>query len=73
MLQDGWYRTGDHGVMDAEGFLTLQGRKKDMLVMPDGTKVHPDDIEQVLVRDERVRDATVVGLERGGDRGGRCG
>ena len=67
VLQDGWYRTGDHGVMDADGFLTLQGRKKDMLVMPDGTKVHPDDIEQVLVRDERVRDATVVGLERGED------
>jgi long-chain acyl-CoA synthetase len=68
VLEDGWYHTGDHGILDAEGFLTLQGRKKDMLVMPDGTKVHPDDLEQVLIRDPRVRDATVVGLERtGGD------
>lgn len=66
VLEDGWYHTGDHGILDAEGFLTLQGRKKDMLVMPDGTKVHPDDVEQVLIRDPRVRDATVVGLERGG-------
>jgi long-chain acyl-CoA synthetase len=64
VLEDGWYHTGDHGILDEDGFLTLQGRKKDMLVMPDGTKVHPDDIEQVLTRDPRVRDATVVGLER---------
>jgi long-chain acyl-CoA synthetase len=66
VIEDGWYHTGDHGILDAEGLLTLQGRKKDMLVMPDGTKVHPDDVEQVLIRDPRVRDATVVGLERSG-------
>jgi long-chain acyl-CoA synthetase len=64
VLEDGWYHTGDHGILDADGFLTLQGRKKDMLVMPDGTKVHPDDIEQVLTRDPQVRDATVVGVEK---------
>jgi long-chain acyl-CoA synthetase len=68
VMEDGWYRTGDHGTLDTEGFLTLQGRKKDMLVMPDGTKVHPADVEQVLISDPRVRDAAVVGLERpGGD------
>jgi long-chain acyl-CoA synthetase len=66
VMEDGWYHTGDHGMLDAEGFLTLQGRKKDMLVMSDGTKVHPDDIEKVLITDAGVRDATVVGLERGG-------
>ena len=66
VLEDGWYHTGDHGRLDAEGFLTLQGRKKDMLVMADGTKVHPDDVEQVLIRDARVRDASVIGLEREG-------
>ena len=68
VLEEGWYHTGDHGILDEDGFLTLQGRKKDMLVMPDGTKVHPDDVEQVLIRDARVRDAAVVGLEKpGGD------
>jgi long-chain acyl-CoA synthetase len=66
VLQDGWYHTGDHGTIDADGFLTLQGREKDMLVMPDGTKVHPADVEQALMRDARVRDATVVGVERPG-------
>jgi long-chain acyl-CoA synthetase len=68
VIEDGWYHTGDHGTLDADGFLTLQGRKKDMLVMSDGTKVHPDDIEKVLITDAGVRDATIVGLEReGGD------
>jgi long-chain acyl-CoA synthetase len=66
VMEDGWYRTGDHGTLDEQGFLTLQGRKKDMLVMPDGTKVHPADVEQALIRDARVRDAAVVGLERPG-------
>jgi long-chain acyl-CoA synthetase len=60
---DDFYHTGDIGEVDAEGFLTLRGRKKDMLAMPDGTKVYPEDIEAVLDRDERVRDAAVVGWQ----------
>ena len=64
---DGWYHTGDIGEISADGFLTLRGRKKDMLAMPDGTKVYPEDIEAVLVKDERVRDATVVGFPVGPD------
>ena len=66
VMSDGWYHTGDHGVLDGEGMLTLQGRKKDMLVLSDGTKVFPADVERVLTSDERVRDAVVVGLERPG-------
>jgi long-chain acyl-CoA synthetase len=58
---EGFYHTGDIGELDADGFLHLRGRKKDMLAMPDGTKVYPEDIEAVLARDPRLRDATVVG------------
>jgi long-chain acyl-CoA synthetase len=64
---DGWYHTGDLGELSADGFLTLRGRKKDMLVLADGTNVYPEDIEAVLARDPRVRDATVVGLGSAGD------
>jgi long-chain acyl-CoA synthetase len=60
---EGFYHTGDIGSLDGEGFLTLRGRKKDMLAMPDGTKVYPEDIEAVLSRDPRLRDATVVGWQ----------
>ena len=64
---DGWYHTGDIGEISPDGFLTLRGRKKDMLAMPDGTKVYPEDIEAILVKDERMRDATVVGFPIGPD------
>lgn len=60
---EGYYHTGDIGELSADGFLTLRGRKKDMLAMPDGTKVYPEDIEAVLARDPRLRDAAVVGLQ----------
>jgi long-chain acyl-CoA synthetase len=60
---DGFYHTGDIGEMSPDGFLTLRGRKKDMLAMPDGTKVYPEDIEAVLTRDPRLRDATVLGWQ----------
>ena len=63
---EGWYHTGDIGELDAEGFLTLRGRKKDMIALPDGQKVYPDDVEAVLSRDSRLRDATVVGLDGDG-------
>lgn len=63
---EGWYHSGDIGELDADGFLTLRGRKKDMIALPDGQKVYPDDVEAVLVRDERIRDACVVGLEGDG-------
>ena len=51
---DGWYHTGDLGDFTTDGFLTLRGRKKDMLAMPDGKKVYPEDIEAVLRRRRRV-------------------
>ena len=60
---EGFYHSGDVGRLDADGFLTLRGRKKDMLAMPDGTKVYPEDIEAILARDSRLRDATVVGWQ----------
>jgi long-chain acyl-CoA synthetase len=60
---DGFYHTGDMGELTADGFLTLRGRKKDMLAMPDGTKVYPEDVEAVLLRDERLKDAAVVGWQ----------
>jgi len=63
VLRDGWYHTGDLGTLDGDRFLTLHGRKKDMLALADGTKVYPEDVENALSRDVRVHDAAVVGLE----------
>ncbi len=60
-----WYRTGDLGYFDGEGFLHIQGRMKDMIVLPSGQNVFPEDIQSVLVKHPRVKDASVVGLAKG--------
>jgi long-chain acyl-CoA synthetase len=61
---DGWYRTGDLGRFDGEGRLILSGRIKDMIVLPNGFNVYPEDIENAL-RIAEVRDAVVVETEPG--------
>jgi long-chain acyl-CoA synthetase len=74
--KDGWYHTGDLGKIDEDGFLWLHGRKKDMIVLADGTKVYPEDIENTLAADPRIEAvatplrpevATIVGLQRPGE------
>jgi acyl-CoA synthetase (AMP-forming)/AMP-acid ligase II len=59
-LRGGWLRTGDVGVMDPLGFVTLKDRSKD-LIISGGSNVYPREIEEVLLRDPAVREAAVVG------------
>ena len=59
-FRDGWFHTGDVGALDAEGRLTVHGRKKEMIVTPDGLNVFPDDVERVVLEGAGVRDAAVV-------------
>jgi long-chain acyl-CoA synthetase len=61
---DGWYRTGDLGRLDEAGRLILSGRIKDMIVLPNGFNVYPEDIENAL-RIAELRDAVVVETEPG--------
>ena len=61
---DGWYKTGDIGHLDSAGRLILSGRKKDMIVLPNGFNVYPEDIENAL-RIARIRDSVVLETEPG--------
>jgi long-chain acyl-CoA synthetase len=61
---DGWYRTGDIGRHDEKGHLILMGRKKDIIVLPNGLNVYPEDVENAL-RTAGVHDAVVVETQPG--------
>jgi malonyl-CoA/methylmalonyl-CoA synthetase len=58
---DGWFRTGDLGVRSADGYLTLRGRRGDVIISA-GFNIYPREIEELLLEDPGVREATVVGF-----------
>jgi len=63
-FEDGWFHTGDIGEMDAEGHLQIRGRKKEMIVTPEGLKVFPEDVERVVNQIAGVRESAVIGKDR---------
>ena len=62
VLKDGYFYTGDLGYIDAKGNLFITGRKKDMIVLKNGKKIFPDEIETVVNRMEIVKESMVFGL-----------
>jgi long-chain acyl-CoA synthetase len=59
-LRGGWLHTGDVGVFDADGFLTLKDRSKD-LIISGGSNIYPREVEEVLLRDPRIAEVSVIG------------
>ena len=68
MLPDGWLRTGDIGRMDSRGFVFIEDRKKDMIVVS-GFKVFPNEVEEVVAHMPGVSEVAAVGIpdERSGE------
>jgi len=65
-FEDGWYKTGDVGVIEPSGFLRLAGRAKFRIVLEDGQKVYPEDVEAKLNDHPDVKDSCVLGLNIAG-------
>ncbi|MCZ0999561.1 AMP-binding protein [Streptomyces mirabilis] len=61
VVVDGWLHTGDVGHVDAEGYLILVGRSKDMIIRG-GENIYPKEIEDVLASDPSVLEAAVIGV-----------
>ena len=67
VIVDGWFHTGDLGYMDKDGYIFLTGRKKDMIVLKNGKKAFPEEIEILLNKIPGVLDSFVFGEPIGGD------
>ncbi len=59
--EDGWYRTGDVGYMDADGYIYITGRLKSVIVLENGKNVFPEEIEEYLEKIEEIAECVVVG------------
>jgi long-chain acyl-CoA synthetase len=59
-LKGGWLHTGDVGVFDCEGYLTLKDRSKDVIISG-GSNIYPREVEEVLLEHTHVREVSVIG------------
>lgn len=66
-FEDGWFHTGDIGEIGADRQLYIRGRKKEMIVTPEGLNVFPEDVERVLLQIPGVKDAAAVGVPMGSE------
>lgn len=63
LSEDGWFNTGDVGAFDSEGYLTIQGRNKDLIVLGNGKKVVPEEVEEKFRDLPDIQEVCVLGID----------
>ena len=67
VIRKGWFYTGDLGYIDKEGFVFIAGRKKDMIVLKNGKKIFPEEMEDLVNRIDLVEESFVYGMPKNDD------
>ncbi len=62
--QQGYFRTGDFGYLDSDGYLYITGRKKNIIVLNNGKNVYPEEIEEYLHKIDIIKECVVIGREK---------
>ena len=70
-IKDGWFHTGDLGKFDARGNLFVTGRKKEVIVLPNGKNIYPDELEAHYLQCPYIQEIAVIGIFSPQERGER--